>query len=366
MLEITMHGYFGFDNIGDEAILYSIIQGLKSINQNVRITVLSSSPAKTSRRYNVDSISRVNFLKIIGNLRDSHLFISGGGSLLQDITSFYSPLYYLFVMQLAATFAENAVFAFQGFGPLKRSILRKLTVKTLARMDEISVRDENSRKRLAQMGLPADKIRQVVDPVFLLTPKAECFDWQKSGPNSQSNNTGGRYNLGVALRPWKNNKYLPEVVKALNRFSRENPLFKITLIPLHYESDIKPAKSVKGKLENNDVSLLSPIDHPQEITEIFSDLDLLLGVRLHSLIFATMLGIPCVGIEYDPKIPAFLSQMELEPVGKTDKISAREIYHDLKYYWHNRSEISSMQRKYALDCRKEIKEYLELLVNYAG
>ncbi len=368
MLKITMHGYFGFDNIGDEAILYSMIQGIKSINENSRITVLSSSPEKTSRRYNVHSISRVNFWRIMGSLRKSQLFISGGGSLLQDVTSFYSPLYYLFVMQLAARFAKKSVFAFQGFGPLKSKILRKLTVNSLTKMDEISVRDEKSRAKLVQMGLPEERVRKIFDPVFLLTPEKVSREAVVKNSDENNEDINSRYNLGVAVRPWGDNKYLQEVITAVNRFIEEYPEFKLTLIPLHYESDIKSVRKVKNNLSGRDmqnIKVVSPIEHPREITDIFSKLDLLLGVRLHSLIFATLLGVPCVGIEYDPKIPAFLSQLELEPAGKTEEISARKIYNDLVYYWNNRNIISSKQRNFALACKQEIESYLERLINIA-
>ncbi len=365
MREIALHGYFGYDNIGDEAILHSIIEGIKSSEEESSITVFSSSPKKTSRRYGVKAVSRHNFCRIIRTLRNSHLFISGGGSLLQDVTSFHSPIYYLLVMRLAARFSEKAAFAFQGFGPLKNSLLQKCTVNTLKKLDEVSVRDEDSYRKLIHLGLPEKSVNRVYDPVFLQTPEDSGLNSKKSDSNSNFPRNNYEYNLGVAVRPWGNSEYLNEVAKSVSQFLRENPEFKLTFLPLHYDSDIKSARFVKDQLkdcENSRITMISPIEHPGEITTIFSRLDLLLGVRLHSLIFATMMGVPCVGIEYDPKIPAFLSQLDLEPAGKTGEITAHKIYSYLNCYWNRSKNISRKQREYSLACKREIEGYLSRLL----
>lgn len=53
---------------------------------------------------------------------------------------------------------------------------------------------------------------------------------------------------------------------------------------------------------------------------IIGCMDLLVGVRLHSLIYAAIMGVPLIGISYDPKCTAFLNSVGL------DKLSTRDGY----------------------------------------
>jgi len=59
------------------------------------------NPLETGLVYNVDSINRFNLLKILLIMRNSKLFINGGGSLIQDNTSTRSLIYYLGMIWLA-------------------------------------------------------------------------------------------------------------------------------------------------------------------------------------------------------------------------------------------------------------------------
>ena len=76
-------GYIGFDNFGDEAIASVLIANLKK-NGAEKITVLSSNPIKTANLYGVNS---EYFLKFFKPILETDVLISGGGSLLQDVTS---------------------------------------------------------------------------------------------------------------------------------------------------------------------------------------------------------------------------------------------------------------------------------------
>ena len=95
MSKILISGYYGFANAGDEAMLTAIIESLRQVEKNVELTVLSGNPEDTAAKHQVCSVYRFNPLGIIRAMKDSELIISGGGSLLQDVTSKRSLLYYL-------------------------------------------------------------------------------------------------------------------------------------------------------------------------------------------------------------------------------------------------------------------------------
>ncbi len=86
IVKIMISGYYGFNNTGDEAILKSMVRAFKKKIPQIEITVLSQSPLQTSQTSQVKAINRLHLIDIIRWLRDTDLFISGGGGLLQDST----------------------------------------------------------------------------------------------------------------------------------------------------------------------------------------------------------------------------------------------------------------------------------------
>ena len=86
--KILLSGYYGFDNVGDEAVLFSIVRDLRAVmGDEAEITVLSNNPETTSARYDVRAVDRWNKKTLLTEIKACDLFISGGGSLLQDVTS---------------------------------------------------------------------------------------------------------------------------------------------------------------------------------------------------------------------------------------------------------------------------------------
>ncbi|MBF6633431.1 MAG: polysaccharide pyruvyl transferase family protein, partial [Planococcus sp. (in: Bacteria)] len=85
-MRIVLSGYYGFDNVGDEAILYAIIHSLKEYYPRIEIIVLSNKPEKTAETYRVKAVNRWSLKDIRAAIKSSDGLISGGGSLLQDET----------------------------------------------------------------------------------------------------------------------------------------------------------------------------------------------------------------------------------------------------------------------------------------
>ena len=126
---IVISGYYGFDNFGDEAILSVLVNRLK--NFGFEIVVLSSNPRKTSMNYFVNSIKSFDFFQVAGLLKQSNILISGGGSLLQDVTSLKSLVYYLWVIATALRYKKKVIIFAQGIGPIKNKIAEFFTLKIL-------------------------------------------------------------------------------------------------------------------------------------------------------------------------------------------------------------------------------------------
>jgi len=108
LARVVIAGYYGYDNAGDEAIAEAVVYAFRTLAPGVHITVLSGQPARTRSRLGVDSVARFSPTAVARALARCHLFVFGGGSLLQDVTSFRSLLYYqaLFALALALGFRE--------------------------------------------------------------------------------------------------------------------------------------------------------------------------------------------------------------------------------------------------------------------
>ena len=164
--KICISGYYGFDNFGDEVILSTLVENLKKFKKPPQITVFSSNPKKTAKELGIESAHSFNLKDILINLAKCDYLISGGGSLLQDVTSKKSLIYYLGIITLSQILGKKTIIFAQGLGPIKNKFLKKLTAKTLKKVKYITVRDEKSIELLNSWGIKAERC---YDPVWNLT-----------------------------------------------------------------------------------------------------------------------------------------------------------------------------------------------------
>jgi len=177
---IMISGYYGFGNCGDEAILLALTQELSKHISKEKIIVLSNNPENTEKIYKVKSINRFNLISIISKLKDSSLFISGGGGLIQDVSGKgLSVLYYLGLIFMARLFKIPNIVYGQGIGPIKKNINKILVKMVLKKVDLIIVRDEESKILLKKMGIINKKIIVNADTAFLLEQKEIDDDIKK-------------------------------------------------------------------------------------------------------------------------------------------------------------------------------------------
>ena len=108
-MKIVISGYYGFNNSGDDALLLSMIDDLKTVVDKGNITVLSKKPQETERVYGVRAVSRYNIFLLLKNIFNCDLLISGGGTLIQDATSTKSLLYYLMIIRIAQMFGKKVM-----------------------------------------------------------------------------------------------------------------------------------------------------------------------------------------------------------------------------------------------------------------
>lgn len=297
--KVIISGYYGCGNLGDEAILAVLLDRLRARWPKLEITVLSGRPSETARVYRVQAINRWNLLRIARELRSADLLISGGGGLLQDRTSWRSPLYYLGVISLAQRLGRPVFIIGQGLGPLRRRWLQRLAQRRLRRVAYALLRDEASFALLQGWGLAADRLALGSD-LALLGPKS-------TPPATPSE----RPYCVAALRGPLSESSRQRLAGALDELASTFKL-RIVLLALSARGDRELLEAISRRLQSPNL-LLAPQNEMREACEaleLIAGARFVLGMRLHALIFALLTATPFAAISEDPKIDHFLAQVE--------------------------------------------------------
>jgi len=343
--KIMISGYYGFNNTGDEAILKSMVGAFKEKIPQIKITVLSQSPLQTSQSYQVKAINRLHLIDIMRCLRDTNLFISGGGGLLQDSTGKgWSILYYLGLILAAKKVKVPVMIYAQGIGPVNKQINKKLIKWILNKVDLITVRDKPSKELLENLGVVKPSIYVNSDPVFLLKKKNINNFIDRHPFIQQLTNSNNRPLIGVSVREYKGNGLDSKRIFAQAAdYLIENYQAKIIFLPFKFDEDVYSSEEILSLMKNKAEVLKIKLE-PEELLSVLSRLSLLIGVRLHSIIFSSIANIPFVAFNYDPKVKYFvedlgLSELLLE-IG--EGISLKNIQEKIEYIRENNDKIKDI------------------------
>lgn len=305
MRKVLLSGYYGFGNAGDEAILAATIGRLRARAPNLSIAVLSKSPDATARSYGVESCDRMSAPAVLRAVHSADLILFGGGSLLQDSTSFRSLMYYLAILRLSRLAGKPVVVYANGIGPLKSGVGRRLSGLSLNRVEAISVRDRASLALLRAIGV-TKPIKVTADPAFMLDPAAPArVDELLAGLSGAATSRI----VWLALRPVRVHKQFYDSLARAVVFLRQQGFS-----PCHLsmqQGDEKAAEdlcdvlSARGEPGIPSVGSLTP----SETLGVLERGEFCFGMRLHALILAARAALPFIGVEIDPKIGAFCSEL---------------------------------------------------------
>ncbi len=350
---ILVAGYYGFDNGGDELILFSLLNELKKLNNRIEITVLSRNPSKTGRNYKVKAINRWNPLRVAFAIFHTDLFVFGGGGLLQDLTGSRSICYYLGLILLAKLFFKKVFLVSQGVGPIRRRISRKVTGIILGFVDLITVRDELSKFELGKLNKNLS-VSIVPDPVFNL----DRFAFRKEvAINEQPA-------IGVCLQGWGKDERFKQRVREICDELVGKIESKIIFIPFHKLEDLKISKDIIGN-RTNDYQLFLWQD-VEDLFEFYNKIDLILGMRLHSIILACLFEKPFVAISlpkthslYDPKVEGFLELLGYKTIDMA--VPAVEIAGKVHEILANRQKFLEQLSPRVAKLRESSRENIEMV-----
>ena len=295
-------GAYGRGNMGDDAILQTIIRQLRMQDPDLPICVMTRKPVETALETGVSTVQIFHAMRASKWMKRSTLYISGGGTLLQNATSTRSLIYYLFSMIQAKKCGCRVMLYGCGAGPVRGKGNQRLVARVLNRYaDQMTLRDPASRQTLERFGVTVPKCMVTADPALGMQADTERTPefLRKNGMDLDQ-----KYALFV-LRPWSGmERRLDAVRQAAEYVYRRWDLMPVFMC-------FEPSRD-----RNITHTAADGLQVPYKILTGEADCSIACGViarsqlvvamRLHALVFACSQDVPMVGISYDPKVSGFM------------------------------------------------------------
>lgn len=301
---VLLCGAYGRGNSGDEAILKAIINTMRSIDPEMPITVMTRKPRETELAHNVKAVYIFNIPSFIRVMKRTKLYINGGGSLIQDVTSNRSLYFYLFTIWAAKKVGCRILMYGCGIGQITRKLNVKLSGKVLNKnVDIITLRDPCSIGELEAMGVTAPDIRLSADPAMSLSP----------APDAEAEKVLADYcmepdkdYLCFALRNWHPftdySVYSKAAEYAWNKYGMASVFF-----PIEQPKDMNASYEAASRVSTPHYIFDIPSQDNVELTiALMKKMRLVCAMRLHALVFSAAAGSPFIATSYDVKVDGFM------------------------------------------------------------
>ncbi len=311
---ILLAGYIGEGNLGDDAAMLGIVQGLAQYGYN--FISLSGNPEETYRLYGIVSYPRRNDKYIDQAIEECQAVVFPGGSIMQDVSSVGSVFYYQKLIAKAKKAGKKVVMVGQGVGPLNNFLGKRAAMSGFSALDGLTVRDPGSLQTLKDMGYNRP-VRMAADSAFLLPPPP---------PSDESGgyNVGNMKTVGVA----------PKLVKGKGRDI--SGLFG-EFCKLLYQSGSLPALLTLDRVEDSPlieeinkkqggkVPDLRKLNTPMQVQQRMARMECVVAMRLHAGILAATVHVPALMINYDPKVQNYARIMEIGNALNLDGLTATRL-----------------------------------------
>jgi polysaccharide pyruvyl transferase CsaB len=307
MARVLLSGYYGFGNLGDEALLDVFVTQMRRRFPASRVEVLSATPKMTSDAYHVEATQRWDWRAVRAAIARADVVLSGAGGLLQNGTSLRSLLYYAAILREAVrTRRKTMVFA-QSIGPL--DFWGRLVVRHFCKgLSRATVRDERSRRLLREL-VPRTPVERTADPVFLYDAPDDRSDLAAEGLGPES----GAYAVISVRKASGFRDGAAVLARAIDRLAQRHAI-RSAFLPLGGAADAAASTDVIRACASNPVLL--PERTLAKAASIVRGARVAIGMRLHSLVLAARYGVPFLAMAYDPKVSAICEELEypLQPL----------------------------------------------------
>jgi polysaccharide pyruvyl transferase CsaB len=308
LYKVGITGSYGGLNLGDEAILQSIITQLRR-DLPVEITVFSREAEDTKRRHGVERsvpVRKLSRAEVAPEIERLDLLILGGGGILYDADA----RTYLREVSIAREKGVPVMLYAIGAGPLSHAAATTAVRDELEHVEVITVRERSAQRVLEEAGVHRE-ITVTADPALLLKPEAL--------PRGLLKREGlhGRHLIGMSVREpgvaapdLDQNVYHALIANAAD-FMVDRYDADVLFVPME-RLDTPHSHAVIAKmLRSQRAAVLKGEFTSGQVLSLMARFDFAVGMRLHFLIFAALAGTPFVALPYAGKVGGFLEDLGL-------------------------------------------------------
>jgi polysaccharide pyruvyl transferase CsaB len=295
--KIGIVGSYGGLNLGDEAILQSIVQQIRA-SIKAQITIFSRDAEDTRQRHTVDAavstrdLSRDELVPLIEPL---DLLILGGGGILFDTEARTFLREAIIAKELRVPFMTYAI----GAGPLQDPAAQKAVRDCLVGAAMVTVREAAARQALEEVGLRRE-IVVTADPALLLVPEpmprgalpAEAVEWKGPVVGMSVREPGG-------AAPNISEENYHQLLANAADFMVDRYGAEIVFVPMERGVlDMQHSHAVVSRmLRPQRAAVLKGEYTPGQLMTIMDRFSFAVGMRLHFIIFPAA-AVPFVALPY--------------------------------------------------------------------
>jgi polysaccharide pyruvyl transferase CsaB len=320
---LCIAGWYGYYNIGDEALMEAILDDVRCHLPSTQTVVLSLDPVHTAARHRVSSapllpqgikalmksLVTLGLFRTMRAIASADAFVLGGGGYLSDWQWQALP-YWLGQLAFAKVLGKRTMLYANGAGPIRSRFGKWLTRIVLNRFtDVISVRDDVSAEWLRNAGVTR-RIHVTADPVA-----GKRFELGELPPMVEPG-----HNVAICVAPlfhrpdlWQNaaDRYV-RYVKALRKLIQALQEWgvHVHLLPMQPDYDLPFMRDVRKGI--SDVNVVEDSLTVAQIQALVGQMDVVVGMRLHACVLSANSGTPVVGIIYHHKVQQFLAAAGLD------------------------------------------------------
>ncbi len=341
MTVIGISGSYGGLNLGDEAILTSAVEQMRATVPDVEIVVFSRNAEHTRAGHTVDRVvSPRDAMKdeIQPEVERLDLLLLGGGGILYDAEAQTYLREAVIAQRLGVPTATFAI----GVGPLRAAAERDAVRDGMNRMRAITVRESSAKRLLEEIGVTVP-VEVTADPALLLTPEpfTDAMLAEAGIPRNRPLIGLSVREQGVAAPDLSAASYHKLLAEAAD-FIVERFEADVVFVPME-RADVREAHRVMGEMTLAErAHRLTYSYTPRQIMGLMQHLDLVLGMRLHFMIFAAVTNTPLITLPYASKVSDFLLSLGLEP--RPLHTTAGTFLADLDRLWDHRAAQKALLR----------------------
>jgi polysaccharide pyruvyl transferase CsaB len=361
--KVGITGSYGGLNLGDEAILQSIVEQLRRDVPGVEITVFSRNAEDTKRRHKVEravAVRKLSRAEIVPEVERLDLLIFGGGGIIYDAEA----RIYLREVQVAKEHGVPVMLFAVGAGPLGEPTVQQAVREALEDVAAITVRERSAQQTLETAGVHRE-ITVTADPALLLKPESLPRNVLKiEGLDGKRRLVGMSVREpGVAAPDLDPNIYHALLANAAD-FMADRFDADVVFVPMeHSVLDIQHSHAVIAKmLRPQRARVLNGEYSSGQILALMGRFHFAVGMRLHFLIFAALRNVPFVALPYAGKVAGFLEDLKL-PSPPLNLVSPGRLCAHLDASWDARRSLKSQLAKSVPELQERSRQTIKIAVD---